>query len=190
MKSWTTRVAVLVVLVMSVACGQSHSSSDAWSHSQSRGFSFDHPQEWKERPQRFIHGNFSSTFLLLSTRKPDADLCYRRTVSTGGFQEGCDLTRLGKLAAGDVFLIAIVWGMPTDSGLPAGESLVVDGHDARLTRDNRFCAAVGADDAVTLTISQAPSHDYLILEACALQVPGLDQTMRRVAASARLAPPS
>jgi hypothetical protein len=190
-----TRIALSVLLMMSTACGQDtvqvRPGSDAWTHYQHQGrpFSFDHPPEWKERSQQFLSGSFTSPIGIFSTRRPDQSLCYRRSTASGGIEQGCDLQRLGKLAPGDVVLMVSIFGMPDRNGLPPGEPLVVDGHDASLSRTVRACGtAIGADNEVTLTISLPPSYDFLILEACALKVPGLDQTMRRVAASTRLEP--
>jgi hypothetical protein len=184
---------IAAVVVICAACAGSTvqvvPTSDAWAHYQSMGIGFDHPPEWKERPQTFLAGSFSAVIVILSTRKPDQNLCYRRSMPDGAVEEGCDSQRLGKLAPGDVVLIISSFGRPDVNVLPAGEPLVVNGHDATLNRDDRSCAAaMGGDDAVTLTISQSPSRDFLVLDACGLNVPGLEGTMRRLAASMHIAP--
>jgi hypothetical protein len=128
------------------------------------------------------------TLGMFSTRKPEQDLCYRRSLPNGGIEEGCDPQRLGRLAAGGVVLFVSYAARPTEMVLPAGESLVVDGHDARISQNAEACAtAMGGDGGVTLTISQT-TNQFVYVWACALKVPGLDQTMRRIAASTRLAP--
>jgi hypothetical protein len=174
------------------ACGQSpvqvRPAGDAWSHFEGRALSFDHPPGWKERPQQFRSGSFSSPLALFSTRKPNQDLCYRRSVPNGT-EEGCDGRRLGNLTPGDVVLIVSSFGMP-NATLPAGEPLVVDGRTASVTNDDvaGCTTSLGGDAEVTLTIPQPAVHNFLVLNACALKVPDLYQTMRRVAASIRIVP--
>jgi hypothetical protein len=123
---------------------------------------------------------------ILSTRQPDQDLCYQ---VAGGMQEGCDLQRLGKLAAGDVVLIVGTYGRPGMNALPRGERLIVDGHEATLSRTGQVCAAtMGGDDEITLTISRLPNGGSIDLSACGLKSPGLEKAMRRLAASTRVTP--
>jgi hypothetical protein len=189
-----TRVGLLAVLVICVACGagpvQASPTSDAWVHYQIATLGFDHPIAWKERPQRFLAGSFFGTIGLFSTRQPEQDLCYRRPLPGGGTEQGCDSHRLGKLTAGDVVLIVGSGGMPGQNTLPAGAPLVVDGHDATLSSVDPSClAAMGGDSSVTLTILSSPSTE-ISFSACGLKVPDLEQTMRRLAASTHLAPPS
>ena len=93
------------------------------------------PPDWKERPQIFRQGTMGGTFALFSTHKPDQDLCYRHSLPDGGIKEGCDGQRLGRLAPGDVVLFVSYIASPMAIALPEGEALVVDGHDARLSRD-------------------------------------------------------
>jgi hypothetical protein len=163
-------------------------ASYAWAHYQSSTLGFDHPPEWKERPQRFIQGTLVGTIAILSTRQPDQDLCYRRSILGGSLEEGCDSQRLGKLAPGDVVLIVGSSGMPGVRVLPPGVPLVVDGHDATLSHADQNCAAaMRGDKAITLTILQSP-NDWITLNACGLKVPDLEQTMRRLAASTRITP--
>jgi hypothetical protein len=183
---------IATVVVVCAACTggpiQVGPTSNAWAHYQSSMLGFDHPPEWKERPQRFIQGTLVGTIAILSTRQPDQDLCYRRSIPGGSLEEGCDSQRLGKLAPGDVVLIVDSGGMPGVNVLPAGEPLVVDGHDATLSRADQSCAAaMGGDEAITLTISQSP-NSWVALSACGLKVPNLEQTMRRLVASTRITP--
>lgn len=162
-------------------------TTDMWAHYRGPALGFDHPAAWIERPQRFIAGSFGSTIAVLSTRQPDSELCYRQSLPNGGEEAGCDSHRLGKLAAGDLVLIVGSSQFPPPNALPAGESLIVDGHDATLSRADSSCAGMGGDKTVTLTILLSASSGVVTLDACGLKVPGLEKTMRRVAASVRLA---
>jgi hypothetical protein len=187
------RVGLIAVLLICAGCAggpvQASPTSDAWAHYQNAALSFDHPVAWKERPQSFRSGSFFGTFALFSTRQPDNALCYQRSLANGGSEEGCDPRRLGNIGAGDVVLIVGSGGMPGQNALPAGAALVVDGHDATLSLADQGCAAsMGSDSTVTLSIRQSPGPDYVSLSACALKVPDLEQTMRRLADSVRIAP--
>jgi hypothetical protein len=85
------RVGLIAVLVICVACNGApvHASptSDVWAHYQVSTLSFDHPIGWKERPQRFLSSSFFSTIALFSTRQPDQDLCYRKSLPGGATEE-------------------------------------------------------------------------------------------------------
>ena len=187
------RVGLTAMLVLCCACAggpvQATPTSDAWAHYQASGLSFDHPVLWKERPQQLLGGSFFSAIALFSTRRPDQDLCYQKSLPDGGTQEGCDPQRLGKLGAGDVVLLVGSGGMPGQNPLPAGAPLVVDGHDATLSFADQGCAAIGADSTVTVTVHWQSRPDYISFSACGLKVPDLEQTMRRLAATTHLPPP-
>lgn len=189
--------AVLLVIASAWAASCVHGGPQAndWTHYRGAILAFDHPTAWKERPQTFYSGSFAWTYALFSTRLPDHTLCWHRQLpQSGTIQEGCDPGRLGKLGPGDAVLLFGGYGSPVTRGLPAGEPLAIDGHDARLNHDDRSGCVdyMGGDGAITITITISPSdsHNFLEFDACGLKVADLEQQMRRIAESTKFVAPT